>query len=98
MEKLLPINIKGVVVTGVSLKFGDELKWLAEVSLLMENDIRLTSIYIGNDTWDESRKAEFPIEGYELAGEIQKVVEVAVTRKLNSMNKMLTMEGKDGLH
>jgi hypothetical protein len=92
MEKLLPITIKGAKVTSLQLKFEDELKWNAEVTLMMENDSRLTSIWIGNDCWDEKKRAELEISGYELAGQLRSVVEIAVTRKLNELHKQIGME------
>jgi len=93
VDNLIPINITGAKVTSMFFRFGDELKWQAEVGLIMENEEQITSIQVGNDCWDKNRQAQLPIRGYELAGMLQKEVETAVTMQLNSLNK--TLEHKE---
>lgn len=96
-SKILPINIVGAKVTGIHFGFeDDELKWSAEVCLLMEDNKRLTSISVGNNTWEESKKAKLDIEGYELAGKLRQIVETAVTRHLNALNQTIEHKGSEG--
>jgi hypothetical protein len=90
---LLPLHVEGVKVTQMTFSFEhDELKWSAQAALIVNKDQRLTTISVGNNSWNDADKAELDIKGYELAGKLRPLIEQAVIRRLNSINKTLDYE------
>jgi hypothetical protein len=90
MEKLLPLKIEGAKVEGVSIQFNeDNVKWEAVVALIINSDQQLTTISVGNTSWDEKKKAVLPIEGYDLLGKLKVLLEAAVVQTLNGLSNTI---------
>ena len=97
MEKgLLPLQITGAKVRRITLQYEEKiLKFSAEVGLVMQNGDILTSLYIGNDSWDDKKNAELTLLTIELANQLRDEIAISVTRQLNKIQNVLDVKKKN---
>jgi len=89
-NRLISINITKAKVIAISLKYkANQLEYSAEVGLISEYDKPITSVYIGNDAWEESKRAELTLKTIDIANQLREEIEISVIRKMNSMQKIL---------
>lgn len=93
MDKLIPIEITSAKIDRIQITFGkdeDLPGWAAEVSLLMQDNSRLTSITVSCEDWrGKDHQAERSVNFIGLAGELRDEINKLVTQHINKFQKRL---------
>lgn len=90
MERLIPITIKEAKIQRISIDYRElPLKVSVDVALLTDDKEILTTININSQNWDTTKNLDLPVEINEVAGQLENILQIAVTQNINKYQRKI---------